>query len=262
MVLKGPSARGVFGAAYAKDFHMAAPLAFNFTDAWGLALMIPFDAALVGRLYRRLRKKITRAGSEGAYLDSTQLSEKMEISDVPINTGFALIAATGMGDTAMAGALRHYAYEQFTAGWQGSRFLLKDAPRTLHATALYALASALGPGAHEMDRMFNSPIDSSAGEAPYLASISPDDGSVGVSRAELEKETGMLHVELAQVYGPDARRDARPVTAQVEIANLTSAPAVSIGGLPVDCPIPDNNRSIKLKVEVEPGRAAICEVRV
>ena len=42
MAPRGPSARGVFGAAYATDFHMAAPLAFNFTDAWGLALMSTF----------------------------------------------------------------------------------------------------------------------------------------------------------------------------------------------------------------------------
>jgi hypothetical protein len=262
MVLKGPSARGVFGAAYAKDFHMAAPLAFNFTDAWGLALMIPFDAPLVRKLYRRLRKKITTAGSDGAYLDSTQISEKMEISDVPINTGFALIASIGMGDTAMAGDLRRYAYANFDAGWQGGKFLLKGAPRTLHATALYALASALGPGAPEMNAMFHSPPDASAGDNPYLASISPDDGTVGVSRADFENESRTLHLEITQVREPDTQRAARPITVKLKIANLASEPSVRLNGTAVDGLTLDDKGSLRLEVEVVPGTAAKCEIRM
>ena len=34
VVLKGPAMRGVFGTAYMKDFKIATPVAFNFTDAW------------------------------------------------------------------------------------------------------------------------------------------------------------------------------------------------------------------------------------
>src|SRR5204862_5401128 len=91
MVLKGPALRGIFAVCYLKDLGMAAPVAFNFTDAWGLAFLLPFDPALVRKLYGRFKRRITRVGAEGAYLSSSPLSEKMEISDVHINTGFALI---------------------------------------------------------------------------------------------------------------------------------------------------------------------------
>jgi hypothetical protein len=77
MVLKGPALRGLFAVCYLRDVHMSAPVAFNFTDAWGLAFLLPFDPALVRRLYPRLRRRLTRAGREGAFLASAPLSEKM-----------------------------------------------------------------------------------------------------------------------------------------------------------------------------------------
>ena len=92
-----------------------------------------------------------------------------------VNTGFALIAATGLGDLTMAEALRGYAYSTFDAGWEDGKFLLKRAPRTLHATALYALASALQPGGTDMADMFNAPPDRESRESPFLLSISRDD---------------------------------------------------------------------------------------
>ncbi len=64
--------RGVFGTAYMRDFKMATPVAFNFTDAWGLAFMLPFDRPLVRKLYSKFKKRgIVRAGSDGAYVGSS-----------------------------------------------------------------------------------------------------------------------------------------------------------------------------------------------
>src|SRR5215212_3477283 len=46
MVLKGPALRGLFATCYLRDMHLSAPVAFNFTDSWGLAFLLPFDPAL------------------------------------------------------------------------------------------------------------------------------------------------------------------------------------------------------------------------
>ena len=82
--------------------------------------MLPFDRSLVRRLYRKFRHRLTTAGVDGSFLSSSPLSEKLEISDVPINTGFALIAAKGVGDSRLADAIERYAAGAFESGWQGS----------------------------------------------------------------------------------------------------------------------------------------------
>ena len=40
MVLKGPALRGIFAVCYLKGVGAGAPVAFNFTDAWGLAFLL------------------------------------------------------------------------------------------------------------------------------------------------------------------------------------------------------------------------------
>ena len=152
-----PALRGVFGTAYMRDFKMATRVAFNFTDAWGLAFMLPFDRPLVRKLYSKFKKRgIVRAGSDGAYVGSSTMSERSEISDVPINTGFGLILARGIGDIEVADALSAYATHAFGASWQEDRYYYKEAPRTLHATALYALASAIEPGGATFGSLFTA----------------------------------------------------------------------------------------------------------
>src|SRR3954454_1795767 len=98
MVLKGPALRGIFAVCYLKGVGAGAPVAFNFTDAWGLAFLMPFDKGLVRKLYGKFKSRLTLKEPHLAYLSSSPLNEKMEISDVAINTGFALIVARGMGD--------------------------------------------------------------------------------------------------------------------------------------------------------------------
>ncbi|HEY0068944.1 MAG TPA: hypothetical protein VGE04_03150, partial [Chloroflexia bacterium] len=146
MVLKGPAVRGVFGTSYMQDFHLATPVAFNFTDVWGLAFLLPFDRPLVRKLYGRFKRKAIHRDAEGAYVESSGMSARMEISDVPLNTGFGLILARGVGDLKLADALLSYATSAFDAGWAGGRYLFRGAPRTLHATALYALGECMQPG--------------------------------------------------------------------------------------------------------------------
>jgi hypothetical protein len=220
LVLKGPALRGVFGTAYMKDLGLATPVAFNFTDAWGLAFMLPFSRPLVRKLYGRFRKRgVVRAGSEGTYVGSSSMSERMEISDVAINTGFGLILARGMGDTSLAADMSRYSEQAFGAGWHDASYFYADAPRTLHTTSLYALAEAMAPGGEDFVRLFNDPPASDMTRKPYVASIASDVDRVGVSRARYEEEQGALRIGLRQVGDPADLRGSSPVPARIVIGN-------------------------------------------
>lgn len=233
LVLKGPALRGVFGTAYMQSFHMATPVAFNFTDAWGLAFMLPFDRPLVRKLYSKFKRRgITRAGSHGAYVGSSVVSERMEISDVPINTGFGLILARGIGDTALADSLDRYSAAEFGGGWEGERYFYKGAPRTLHANALYALASAIEIGGADFTRLFNSPPDRASFTEPYLARVSAPP-AIGVSRAEYHRQGRTLTIALCQVGDPALLPSSQPIEATLEVGNVASEAYVELDGRPL-----------------------------
>jgi hypothetical protein len=230
LVLKGPALRGVFGTAYMKDFKLATPVAFNFTDAWGLAFLLPFDRPLVRKLYGKFKKRgVARTGSGGAYVGSSTVSERIEISDVAINTGFGLVLARGMGDLALAGALASYAAREFEAGWDEDRFYYKDAPRTLHATALYALASAIAPGAADFTALFTAPPDRAILAEPAVLEVSPA-SSVGVSQADYDRQARALAFTLRRVGDPAALRASSPVDATVTIGNVPGCAHVETAG--------------------------------
>ncbi len=221
LVLKGPALRGVFGTAYMKDLGLATPIAFNFTDAWGLAFMLPFSRPLVRKLYGKFKKRgVSRAGSDGAFVGSANVSERMEISDIPINTGFGLILSRGMGDTDLFDDLSRYSEQAFGAGWHGDRYFYAGAPRTLHATALYAISEAIEPGGEGFARLFNESPDRAAGSNPYLDSVTSDTNRVGVSQAYFDEQEHTLHIALRQVGDPIALRDAAPLKATLTIGNV------------------------------------------
>src|SRR5439155_18683383 len=111
----------------------------------------------------------------------------------------ALIVAKGMGDGALASALGKYASSAFGAGWQGPRYFYKEAPRTVHSTALYALASAIDPGGGNFTRLFHGLPDASARNQPCLQSVSGSPGAMGVSQAIYDDATHTLNVSLCQV---------------------------------------------------------------
>jgi hypothetical protein len=221
LVLKGPALRGVFGTAYMKDLGLATPVAFNFTDAWGLAFMIPFAQPLVRKLYGKFKRRaVAKAGADGAYVGSSPMSERMEISDVAINTGFGLALARGMGDLALADNLSRYSARAFGASWRGGSYLYADAPRTLHATALYALAEAVEPGGRSFARLFNDPPKPGADREPYLSSVACEAGRIGVSQARFDESERTLHIALRQVGDPVALRAGSPAPATATACNL------------------------------------------
>jgi len=230
MVLKGKALRGIFAASYVKDVGLATPVAFNLTDVWGLAFLLPFDRALVRKLYGSFRKRVSREGSDVAFVSSSSFSEKMEISDVAINTGFGMALAQGMGDTRLAGAFRRYSLEALGAGWRGNHYLCKAAPRSLQSTALFALADSIEPGGEGFTRLFRAAPDKSARNQPMLERVSDASGRVGVCQAEYSPQERALRIGLCQV-GEPAQASNGHVEATLFISNISARPSVEVDGV-------------------------------
>ena len=260
MVLKWPAVRGVFGTAYMKDLKLATPVAFNFTDAWGLAFLLPFDRPLVRRLYGRFRKRGVERADGAARVGSSSMSERMEISDAGINTGFGAILAQGMGDRALYAAFGRYAAASLGPTWDGDRYFYTAAHRTLHTTALFALAAAIEPGGADFARLFTAPPDRASLSAPYLASVDAPGGSVGVSRAEFDPAARKLTVALRQVGSLTALRDARPIDAALAIANAGASPHVEVGGAAVSSERSEDG-GLRVTMAVPPEGEAVCIVQ-
>jgi hypothetical protein len=259
MVLKGPAMRGVFGTAYMKDLKLATPIAFNFTDAWGLAFLLPFDRPLVRRLYGRFKKRGVERVDGTTRVGSSSMSERMEISDVGINTGFGAILAQGMGDTVLAASFHHYAEGSLGPTWEGDRLSYAGAPRTLHTTALFALAAAIEPGGADFARLFTAPPDRALPDSPSVTSLEAPRG-VGVTRAKYDPATRTLTVAVRQVGSPAGLRDARPLDAALTIARAGTSPHVEVDGIAV-ATVPIEDGSLRIVLRVPPEAEAVCTVQ-
>ncbi|MFL5735044.1 MAG: hypothetical protein ACJ78Q_17955 [Chloroflexia bacterium] len=261
MVLKGPALRGIFAVCYLKGVGAGAPVAFNFTDAWGLAFLLPFDRSLVRKLYRKFKSRLTVEGPEVTYLSSSSLNEKMEISDVAINTGFALIVARGMADEETASRLESYAAREFGATWEGASYSYRGAPRTLHSTALYALAGAMTSGGEDFAALFNAPADPAASTQPYVAGVAAP-FKVGISRAEYDPSLKTLDLAFRQVGEPAALRNAPPTQVEISLGNIDLRPQVTIDGAIIDQDsyTHHGNGTLRLQIKVPSQQEATCKV--
>lgn len=230
MVLKGKAIRGIFAASYVKDAHVGTPVAFNFTDAWGLAFLLPFDRPLVRKLYGSFKKRVNHEGGKGAFVGSSSFSEKTEISDIAINTGFGMALAQGMGDAQLADAFRRYSTSTFDAGWRGSHYLYRAAPRLLQSTAIFALADSIEPGGEGFTRLFRAAPDKDARKQPILGSVSDPTGRVGVCQAEYSPQERTLRIGLRQVGDPSEVKSRMPAEATLHIKNITAHPHVEVEG--------------------------------
>jgi hypothetical protein len=219
MVLRGPAGRGLFGACFLRDMGVATPVAFQFTDSWGLAFLLPFDRPLVRKLYSRFRKRLSRDKSApgGVYVGSAPICEKMEISDVALNTAFGLIVARGLGDRAVAERMATYAATTFDRRWAGPECFYAGAPRTLHSTALYTLGGLVDGEGRLLESLFHAPRDPALDTGPCLDSVSmdapgaPTDGArhIGVAEARYDAPARTLH--LTTEWLGDAPPSAAPV---------------------------------------------------
>jgi hypothetical protein len=187
------------------------------------------------------------------------MSERMEISDVGINTGFGAILAQGIGDTALAAAFRRYADDAFGPAWDGDRYSYAAAPRTLHTTALFALAAAIEPRGADFDRLFTAAPDPASLDAPYLDSLEAP-GGAGVSRAEYNPATHTLTISLRQVGSPAALRTARPLDARLTIVGAGASPHVEVDGAAI-APERGAGGELPVTLTVAPEGEAVCIVR-
>lgn len=264
MVLKGPALRGIFAACYLKGVWVGAPVAFNFTDAWGLAFLLPFDREIVRKLYGKFRRRLTVKESRLAYLSSSPLNEKMEISDVAINTGFALIVARCMGDMETASRIESYATSAFGASWDGGRYLYGGAARTLHSTALYALAAAISQGGEDFSSLFNAPPEPLLFSRPYLSQISGSDRPVGVSRARYDRASRTLDLAFRQIGEPGALRNRPPAEIRATLGNIKSRPRVIMDGVvsPESIYAHKPDGSLEVAITIDGARETSCAVVV
>lgn len=262
MVLHGPAARGIFGTSYVKDIHIATPVAFNFTDAWGLAFLAPFDRPLVRKLYGKFKKKVVQAGSEGAYVGSSSMSERMEISDVPVNTGFGLILARAMGDANLEAEMLRYSSGAFNMGWNGVEYTLKGAPRTLQSTALFALAGSIAPGGGSFARLFHEASD--LANTPYLDSIEDATGRARVFQAEYNAQERTLYIGLRIIGEPDELGALPAARVILTINGLSTQPSIEVDTSPIsreDAAIGADGK-LRFSVVVLPGRDVRCKVQI
>jgi Linalool dehydratase/isomerase len=262
MVLKGPALRGIFAVCYLKGMGHAAPVAFNFTDAWGLAFLMPFDRPLVQKQYGKFKSRLSSKEPHMAYLSSSSLNERLEISDVAINTGFALIVARGMGDLELASRIENYSTGAFGADWEGAGYFYRGAARTLHTTALYALAAAIEPGGEDFARLFNAPPEPSAMHLPYLSQVSGSQERVGVSRARYSPASKTLDLAFRQVGEPAALRNAPPAEIRATLGNIGSHPQIAVDGTLVsedEC-VRDPDGALHILLKVEAQRETSCTI--
>lgn len=148
LCFRGPRVlgRGAFSAIYLTRLNLAAPLGLNFMDSWSLALLAPLAPDLTRALAERLWPRLRWLDRETACLPSATIWTRMEGSDTAVNTGFAYVLATELGDHGRAAALLRYAEQRLQPVEQGGARLLMGGLAAPYTTALFALGEAGGLG--------------------------------------------------------------------------------------------------------------------
>lgn len=148
LIFRGPRVvgRGVFSAIYLTKLNVAAPLGLNFMDSWSLALLAPIAPALARKLADRLWPRLRRLDPQTACLPSARIWTNMEGSDTAVNTAFAYVLATELGDHQKAQALKRYAELHLQPNEHNGARLFLGGLAAPYTTALIALGAAGGLG--------------------------------------------------------------------------------------------------------------------
>ncbi len=215
---------GVLCVCYMKEMKISTPIAFNFTDAWGVGLLRPFSPSVGLELYPRIRKA-TRRTPQGRYLPSGPATEGLEISDRAVNSGFAYIAAREFGDPTTAVSLHDYARAHWQLEQRGGETACWAAPRTLYATSLFALGSVAGPQGAGWSQAILAAYDPARFSQPHLAAMQLAGAAVGpeavvVTEAYYDAAAHALHLTLRP------QRDGRGL--ELAFANISAPPAPTI----------------------------------
>jgi hypothetical protein len=187
----------------------------------------------------------------------------MEISDIAINTGFGMVLARSVGDSGLARAFERYASERFDAEWDGTRFSYRGAARTVHSTALYALAGVIETGGDSFVRLFNEPLDRAEFSQPGLSAVTDVSGRVGVSRAEYDPQNRVLSIGLRQVGDPTVLRDAPPLEVLLDLENLAGEAFVEVAGAGGgEYRTPSDAGALQVPVQVRADGETLCALRL
>ncbi|MFN8533975.1 MAG: hypothetical protein U0556_10545 [Dehalococcoidia bacterium] len=136
---------GLFQVAYLVDRNLVLPVNFRVMDGWSMAFLSPVDPAMFDALYRRFRGELRWRGPV-ARLPARWPNAALEVSDEPLNSAFAYVAAREAGDHESAAGLLRYAEERLGLARHGDQAACWTAEKRLLVTALYALGTALEPG--------------------------------------------------------------------------------------------------------------------
>ncbi len=247
---------GVFNVVYMSEMKRPLPVGFNFTDGWGVGLLAAFARELAAELYPRYRRAVKRTAPGLAYVPSGPMTERMEVSDRPINSAFGYVAARELGDAPTATALAAYAADRWGLNERDGQLAYWGAKRTLYTTALFALGSvpdAVGAG---WSAAILAPYQPERFAQPTLDAVLLD-GELGgppdvtVSHADYDAEAGTLHLTLTSrraarlslcltnvTHIGQIWRDGQPLAVRLAADTLDLGPAMggetfdlTIGGL-------------------------------
>lgn len=197
---------GLFNVVYMSEMKHALPVSFNFTDGWGIGLLAPFARPLTAALYPRYRREVKRIRPNLAYVPSGPMTERMEVSDRPLNTAFGYIAARELSDPATADAIHNYAVARLGLGERDGQLACWEATRTLYVTALFGLGSvAANEGAgwsaivlspHQPERLREPALDAVLLDGEICTPLDAD-----VSAAQYDVDTRTLNLAITPHRG-------------------------------------------------------------
>lgn len=216
-IFPGPPG-GILSAAHRAPRDFSYPVATNFTDAWGLALMTPYDPDLAHELAPRLWRRLRR-DQAGRYLPSMGLLTRAEASDAALNTGFAYVLARELGAERIAADLRAWAEARLGPRTEANHTWLAGEHSALYTTALFALGDVITPGG--LAALFTvAPRYDPA--APYVTCVPFP--VVALTQAEWRANEGVLLIGVA----PFTLATLADRPAQVVARNLPSQPHVPL----------------------------------
>ena len=233
-LLPGPPG-GILSAAHTAPTHTTLPFASNFTDAWGLALMTPYDAELVQQLAPRLWQRLHHDRA-GAFLPSMSLLTRFEASDTALNTGFAYLLARELGATSQATQLRAWADQRLGQRSDREHSWLAGEHSALYTTALFSWGDSIDAG--DIATMFLHPPRYDITAPQVSCTYYP---RVVLSEARWHQETRQMHITVAatNLHNGEIKidagthlqyRDNDPVgaTSTLTVTNLPTQPTVSL----------------------------------
>ncbi|PZS00708.1 MAG: hypothetical protein DLM69_06145 [Candidatus Chloroheliales bacterium] len=247
---------GLFNVVYMSEMKHALPVSFNFTDGWGIGLLAPFARELASDLYPRYRREVKRLKPNLAYVPSGPMTERMELSDRPLNTAFGYVAARELGDPATAEAIHNYAVARLGLGERDGQLACWEAARTLYVTALFALGSVDAvPGAgwsaivlapYRPDRFSEPSLDAVLLDGEVCGPLDAD-----VIAANYDDDSSTLHLTITP------RRSGQLT---LRLANVTAIRAAQVNDQPTELQSADGCVSIgTLEAGVAVALALLCQ---